>query len=68
MYEVRMPHGGTDRNAATISRHRTHSAAFASIAKEMRQMKRRPGQQNSWLDRFVWDTRAECRVLPSYDD
>lgn len=57
MYEVRMPNTSTFRidgtKGAIISRHRSLDAARTAIEKEQRAVRRRPGGQSSFVQRYV---------------
>lgn len=57
MYETRMPNTSTFRHDGTggalIRRHRTLEAAINAIDREQRAVKRRPGGERSYVQRFV---------------
>lgn len=65
MYETRQPNTATFRydgtRGALVRRHRTLEAAIASIEREQRAVKRRPGGERSYVQRFV--TAPDGRIV-----
>lgn len=51
-----------DREGIVISRHRTADAAREFIERELRALRRQPGNQNSYVQRYIYDEVAEARL------
>ena len=62
-FSVRQPIGtGNNRNGIVIDRYNTAAEAFAAIEAEQKKLRKKAGQQKSWVDRYVWDEASEESV------